>query len=171
MILAVIFCFSPYLKSFSSTFVWTGCQPPSILSLPLLNSRTYNIVLETSGHTCLAHRNIRNLERDWAAKVKIEQTRISPSINGHQLTKSGYEDIGQYGREEPLTGDIYELEVDDGSCQDSACFEMKVNAIRVVRFCLVKVSSYLVPILFHKTKILFRINKVNYFILKNNNSF
>lgn len=47
-----------------------GCQCPAVAGLPLLNSHTYNIALETNIYTCQHHRIIRKAERVLAAQVR-----------------------------------------------------------------------------------------------------
>ncbi|ESO95348.1 hypothetical protein LOTGIDRAFT_160478 [Lottia gigantea] len=48
-----------------------GCQP--VESGVVLNSRTYNIILESSQYTCQYHRELRQLERDYIHSIKLEQ--------------------------------------------------------------------------------------------------
>jgi len=49
----------------------TGCLSSGDDGTMLLNSRTYNILLETSTNTCTKHREIRQLERSHIEQLKI----------------------------------------------------------------------------------------------------
>ena len=48
-----------------------GCQPRRVVNGPQLNSRTYNIALETSGATCPLHRKLRAIERRYIRELKL----------------------------------------------------------------------------------------------------
>ena len=58
----------------------SGCLSPQDLDLPLLNSRTFNIVLETNHHSCEMHRRIRKLERDNAIQIAQDSKRGSQKM-------------------------------------------------------------------------------------------
>ncbi|XP_041365665.1 putative uncharacterized protein DDB_G0282133 isoform X2 [Gigantopelta aegis] len=47
-----------------------GCNSSEQIGGSTLNSRTFNITLETSTNTCSSHRNIRRLERNFIQKTK-----------------------------------------------------------------------------------------------------
>ncbi len=49
---------------------FSGCTAPNLSTMPLLNSRNFNISLETSGDTCSAHRLIRHKERRYISWLK-----------------------------------------------------------------------------------------------------
>lgn len=67
------FCeFLSFLLYRASRILIVGCCAPSDLGFPLLNSRTFNIALETSCHSCSIHRYVRQLERSFAAAAKRE---------------------------------------------------------------------------------------------------
>ncbi|XP_064614582.1 uncharacterized protein LOC135478241 [Liolophura sinensis] len=61
-----------------------GCYPPRACGLPLLNSRTFNIALETNPHTCAAHRLVRKLERQFIHTRNQRPTKMRPleALNG-----------------------------------------------------------------------------------------
>jgi len=58
------------LSPFIICFELTGCYSPAECQLPLLNSRTYNIAIETSCYTCSYHRLIREHERELIGRMK-----------------------------------------------------------------------------------------------------
>ncbi|XP_013407279.1 uncharacterized protein LOC106171461 isoform X2 [Lingula anatina] len=51
-----------------------GCQTPEVIGCPVLNSKTFNIALETSQYACVKHRLLRNVERHHLSVAKKKQT-------------------------------------------------------------------------------------------------
>ncbi|XP_071099276.1 uncharacterized protein [Haliotis cracherodii] len=68
-----------------------GCHPPSQLQCDL-NSRTYNIAMETSSSTCDHHREMREAEREFILRQKsnkvVKPSRPIPALSDVNLCRS-----------------------------------------------------------------------------------
>ncbi|XP_067655903.1 uncharacterized protein [Haliotis asinina] len=69
-----------------------GCHPPCQMQYDLLNSRTYNIAMETNSSTCIHHRKMREAEREFILRQKSRkvssQTRLIPALSDVNLCRS-----------------------------------------------------------------------------------
>lgn len=72
-------------------FPSSGCHPPSQLQCDL-NSRTYNIAMETSSSTCDHHREMREAEREFILRQKsnkvVKPSRPIPALSDVNLCRS-----------------------------------------------------------------------------------
>ena len=66
------------LRCTTVVIFFPACQPAVTLNKPLLNSRTFNIAIETSSCTCALHRFIRLEERSLIAKISWNGPRQRP---------------------------------------------------------------------------------------------
>jgi hypothetical protein len=70
----------------SPSCLCSGCEPPCAVDLQL-NSRTYNIALETSGGTCSQHRYLRTLERQHIQTVRKTLHRATQTPRAQHLRR------------------------------------------------------------------------------------
>ncbi|XP_046572149.1 uncharacterized protein LOC124280294 [Haliotis rubra] len=69
-----------------------GCHPPCQLQYDLLNSRTYNIAMETNSSTCIHHREMREAEREFILRQKSSKvpskSRPIPALSDANFCRS-----------------------------------------------------------------------------------
>lgn len=104
-----------------------GCRAPSDLGFPLLNSRTFNIALETSCHSCSIHRYVRQLERSFAAAAKREGKAELQGPRSHLLRREPAFSFRTRSKSQ-ISEDVYEF---NGSSDSMVQPQMSSEICRV----------------------------------------
>ncbi len=94
----------------------------------MLNSRTYNIALETSCSTCCLHRYIRDEERKYVARVKKEKQpekkeKKRPLVD---MARVAEKELRKRENQKSKEVDVYEFGEDTS---DTDAFDGKVSNI------------------------------------------
>ena len=101
---------------------FAGCQPPAALDGLLLNSRTFNIALETSSHTCHIHRQMRSIERHLIVMLKKQRKQGLPKKRLIECTELGTSTPSN----KDTKSDVYEFH-SSASTDESDSHEKKVE--------------------------------------------
>lgn len=98
-----------------------GCVGPGCSSREPLNSRTFNIALETSASTCAPHRTVRQMERDFICSRASKQ-RLRRNLDYQRWKSSrGQSSGGKVGQGHPAgakvrsSSSVYDFSSSDSS--------------------------------------------------------